>query len=71
MIQKGSLNEYVLFTLERFRTMHVDIKEKRIRVVMYGIYKYFLFYVLKIFKKIWPFRVTFLPCNSNFKCIIK
>lgn len=34
MTQKGSLNEYVFFIIERFRAMLVDIEENHIKVFM-------------------------------------
>lgn len=77
MIQKGFVfhergwkDFFFPFTLERFRTMYVNIEENHTRVL--NIWNpYLLFYVLEILKRIWPFEVTFLLCNSNLKCIIK
>ena len=49
--KKSSLNVYVFFTLERFRTVYTDMEENHSRVLIFGIYEYLLSYVLKIFTK--------------------
>lgn len=71
VIQKGFLNKYISFYPGKIWTLCIDSEENHTRVWMFEVFEYLLFYVLKIFKKICPFGVTFLLCDSNLKHIIK